>query len=55
MKANAFSIFLRVRSRAQVAVVLQIHAVEFDQLLVVLDDRAGDFLSAGPAASVPRR
>ena len=38
MKANAFSIFLRVRSAAQVAVVLQIHAVEFDELLVVLDD-----------------
>ena len=29
----------------QVAVVLQIHAVEFDELLVVLDDRAGDLLS----------
>ena len=29
---------------AQVAVVLQIHAVEFDELLVVLDDRAGDLV-----------
>lgn len=26
---------------AQVAIVLQVHAVEFDELLVVLDDRAG--------------
>ena len=39
---------------AQVAVVLQIHAVEFDQLLIVLDDRAGDS-SRSPSANVPRR
>ena len=31
--------------RPQVAIVLQIHAVEFDQLLVVFDDSAGDFLA----------
>ena len=39
---------------AQVAVVLQIHAVEFDELLVVLGDRAGDLVSQ-PLAIVPRR
>ena len=30
---------------AEIPVVLQIHAVEFDELLVVLDDRAGDLLA----------
>ena len=30
---------------AQVTVILQIHAVELHQLLVVLDDGAGDFLA----------
>ena len=30
---------------AEVAVVLQIHAVELDELLVVLGDRAGDLLA----------
>ena len=44
MKAKAFSIFLRRRSAPQVAVVLQVHAVELHELLVVLDDRAGDLL-----------
>jgi hypothetical protein len=39
---------------AQVAVVLQVHAVEFDQLLIVLDDRAGDLVGQA-SASVPRR
>ena len=35
--------FLARALAAQVAVVLQIHAVEFHQLSVVLDNRAGDF------------
>jgi hypothetical protein len=43
MKANAPSIFLR-RHSAQVAVVLQIHAVELHELLIFLGDRAGDLL-----------
>ena len=46
--------FLAAALGAQIAVVLQIHAVEFDELLVVLADRAGDF-SRSPSASVPRR
>src|SRR5262245_2512196 len=29
----------------QVAVILQVHAVELHQLRIVLDDRAGDFLA----------
>ena len=45
MKAKAFSSFLRRALGAQVAVVLQVHAVEFHELLVVLGDRAGDVVA----------
>ena len=41
MKMNAFSSFFLARSRAQVAVVLLVDAVELRQLLVVLGDPAG--------------
>jgi hypothetical protein len=41
MKANAFSIFFDERSPRR----SQIHAVEFHQLRVVLDDAAGDLVA----------
>ena len=42
MKPNAFSSFFLAALGPQVAVVLQIHAVEFEELGAVLADAAGD-------------